>query len=172
MKANRWAVTVMFFIFGSTFGSWASRIPLIQEQLQLNHAELGTLLLALPVGSLCSLPITGWLSTRFKSKNLVLFATFLSISSLPLIALMPNAFSLSIVLFVYGLSNNLLNISANIQAVAVELAYQKPIMSSFHALFSFGSMTGATASWAMEQLQKITNLKSHNLFLLYQMRHF
>lgn len=150
MKINRLAVAVMFFIFGSSFGTWASRIPLIQEKLQLNHAELGTLLLALPIGSLCSLPITGWLSTRFKSRNLVLFSVLLSSTSLPLIALMPNVFLLSMVLFVFGLSNNLLNISANIQAVAVEFAYQKPIMSFFHALFSFGSMTGAAISWAME----------------------
>jgi MFS family permease len=153
MKTNRIAVAVMFFIFGSTFGTWASRIPLIQEKLALNHAELGTLLLALPIGSLCSLPITGWLSTRFRSKNLVLFAVLLSTICLPLIALMPSVGLLSIVLFIFGLSNNLLNISANIQAVAVELAYRKPIMSSFHALFSFGSMIGAAASWAMEQYQ-------------------
>ena len=153
MKKNRQAVAVMFFIFGCTFGTWASRIPLIQEKLALNHAELGTFLLALPIGSLCSLPTTGWLSTRFQSRSLVLFSALLSCTALPMIALSPHVFLLGAVLFVFGLSNNLLNISANIQAVMVEFTYQKPIMSSFHALFSFGSMIGATTSWAMEQYQ-------------------
>jgi hypothetical protein len=49
-RTIRAAVGTFFFIQGLCFASWASRIPHIQTQLGLSDAELGGVLLALPVG--------------------------------------------------------------------------------------------------------------------------
>ncbi|MDP8939158.1 MAG: hypothetical protein M3N10_02490 [Actinomycetota bacterium] len=43
----------------------------------------------------------------------------------------------------FGASNGALDVSMNAQAVVVEKEYGRPIMSSFHAAFSFGGLTGA-----------------------------
>ncbi|GAB4120555.1 MAG: MFS transporter [Thermoflexibacter sp.] len=152
-QANRIAVSAMFFINGIIFASWASRIPLIQATLQINHAELGGVLLALPLGSLVTLPIAGWLTTRFKSRSLVIFSVLLLCFILSLIPLAPTPLILGIILFFFGFASDLLNISMNTQAVALELVYRKPIMSSFHALFSLGGMFGAGIGGIMEQFQ-------------------
>ena len=60
-------------VFG--FASWASRIPSIKENFDFNEAELGNLLLAMPISSLIGLPISGWLVSQFNSR-VPLFASF------------------------------------------------------------------------------------------------
>ncbi len=166
MKINRIAVSMMFFICGVTIASWASRIPLIQEKLQINHAVLGSVLLALPLGALVTLPIAGWLTTRFKSRYLVIFSVLLSCAILPLIAFSPSPLILGVVLFFFGFANDLLNISVNTQAIAVEISYKKPIMSSFHGMFSLGSMFGAAIGGVMEQFQVSLNVHFISIWLL------
>lgn len=58
---------------------------------------------------------------------------------------------LSVALFFFGFTGNLLNIAMNTQALEVqEHIYQRPIMSSFHGLWSFGAMFGAlVGGWMM-----------------------
>jgi fucose permease len=47
----RYAVSLLFFLCGVVFTSWASRIPAFKEQFHLNEAELGGVLFMLPMGS-------------------------------------------------------------------------------------------------------------------------
>ena len=42
-----------------------------------------------------------------------------------------------------GISTGMLDVAMNAQAVMVEQLYKRPIMTSFHALFSIGMMLGA-----------------------------
>ena len=69
-RLHRIAVSVFFFIAGITSASWASRIPDIKDKLQLTDAALGAILFALPVGQLLSLPLSGWLISKFGSRQL------------------------------------------------------------------------------------------------------
>jgi hypothetical protein len=46
-------------------------------------------------------------------------------------------------LMLFGLSNGAMDVAMNAQGVAVEQRYGRPIMSSFHGLFSLGGLTGA-----------------------------
>jgi MFS family permease len=55
----------------------------------------------------------------------------------------PNQVLLTSALALYGVFSGAMNVSMNAQAVALEQCYGRSIMSSFHALFSFGGMTGA-----------------------------
>src|SRR5688572_7602731 len=59
LRMNRIAVSVMFFLHGLCFASWASRIPSIQENLRLSSSTLGAVLFALPAGFFVSLPFAG-----------------------------------------------------------------------------------------------------------------
>ena len=56
---------------------------------------------------------------------------------------MPHLPALIILFFLLGISSGMLDVAMNSQAVMVEKELDKPIMTSFHALFSIGMMAGA-----------------------------
>jgi len=136
-------VSVFFFIAGLTFASWASRIPDIKTKLQLTEAGLGAVLFALPVGQLVSLPLSGWLTSRFGSRQMLIGAAILFPLTLLLLALAATTWQLIAALFFFGLWANLINIAMNTQAVGVEKMYGRSIMASFHGLWSLAGFTGA-----------------------------
>ena len=143
LTGYRIATSVYFFISGLTFASWASRIPAIQTKLQLSEAGLGTVLFALPVGLMVSLPISGWLVSKHSSKVVLVAASILYPMLLIPVAIAPSVWLLAIALFMLGLISNLMNIAMNTQAISVEKFYGRSIMASFHGLWSVGGFAGA-----------------------------
>ena len=113
-RAARIAITLFFFISGFGFSSWASRIPDIQHRLQLNEAELGSLLFALPLGLILTLPVTGILLQRFSSRYIMMAGALVFNLMLCLLGFVSNTWQLAVVLFCFGSSRNLMNISMNI----------------------------------------------------------
>lgn len=142
-KTYRIAVSSLFFLSGLCFASWASRIPSIQQQLKLSNAGLGTVLLALPVGLMVSLPIAGLLVAKYGSRIIVISAALLYACTLPFIGFAQYSWQLIAVLFVFGLGGNLLNIAMNTQGVSVEAIYGRSILASFHGIWSLAGFTGA-----------------------------
>ncbi len=142
-RAHRLAVGAFFFIVGLSFASWASRIPDIKAHLQLNDAALGGVLVALPIGSMVSLLISGWIITQFGSKKLVTIAAICYPLILIFIGMANTVWALIPFVFLYGLLGNLCNISINTQAVGVENLYGRSIMASFHGIWSLAGFTGA-----------------------------
>ena len=141
--AARVAVLGVFALNGFALANWFVRIPAIQDELGLGEGLLGLALLAAAVGALVSMPLTGALVSRLGSRRVV-GVTALSLSfSVVLPALAPGLISLMLAVAVIGASNGALDVSMNSQAVAVEKRYERPIMSSFHAAFSFGGLAGA-----------------------------
>jgi len=142
-RIYRIAVSAFFFIAGLTFATWASRIPDIKTQLQLSNARLGAVLFALPAGLMTSLLFAGWLVSRFGSRRVMIAAALLYPAMLVLLGLSNNVWQLAFVLFLFGLSSNLVNIAMNTQAVDVESMYGRSVMASFHGLWSIAGFTGA-----------------------------
>lgn len=142
-RIYRIATSVYFFVAGLTFATWASRIPDIQNKLHLSEAGLGGVLFALPVGLMISLPISGWLVTRFGSRISVITGALLYPLTLLLLAAAGTTPQLIFALFFFGLFSNLVNIAMNTQAVNVEKLYGRSIMASFHGLWSLAGFTGA-----------------------------
>jgi len=150
LRLNRVAVSAIFFMHGLCFASWASRIPSIQEKLNLSASALGAILFALPVGFFVSLPFAGWLVGILKSKRVVILSAIFYSLSLLSIGAASSTFALFGCLFSFGFFANLLNIAINTQAVAVEGLYQKKIMASFHGLWSLAGFVGAAlGTWMM-----------------------
>ncbi|WP_400190880.1 MFS transporter [Hymenobacter sp. B81] len=148
-RTHRVAVAAWFFLQGLVFASWASRIPTIQQRLGFSDATLGLMLLAIPLGQLPSLPLTGWLIHRFGSRRTALAGSMLYGLSLVGLGWAAEPWQLLPCLIVFGLASNLMNISINTQAVGVEALYHKPIMASFHGLWSLAGFTGAGIGTAM-----------------------
>ncbi|HWZ04218.1 MAG TPA: MFS transporter [Mucilaginibacter sp.] len=139
----RIAVGAMFFMAGLSFSSWASRIATVQQKLGLSDAALGAVLFALPIGLMLSLPFSGWVITKVGSKRVLLTAIMGYGVALLGLGLAQNTIQLVICLICYGFAGNTVNISVNTQAVAAEGLHDKPIMASFHGLWSLAGFTGA-----------------------------
>jgi MFS family permease len=143
MIKNRFSIGVLFLLCGLNFATWATRIPDFKYLLHLSDAALGTVLMGLPLGSLVSLPLAGWLISKFNSRMICIVAVFLYMLIIPIIGFSANSYMLFVCLFFFGMAGDILNIAMNTQVVALEAKMNKIIMSSFHAIFSIGLMLGA-----------------------------
>lgn len=143
LRRYRIAASVFFFIAGLTFSTWASRIPAIKNKLHLSDAGLGGVLFALPAGLMVSLPLSGWLVSRYGSRPMLIIGSFLYPSILVLLSLSPSVVLLTLSLFFFGMAGNLINIAMNTQAVGVEILYGRSVMASFHGLWSLAGFSGA-----------------------------
>lgn len=141
--ALRISVGAMFFMAGLCFASWASRIPTIQQSLHLSDAGLGGVLLAIPTGLMCSLPFTGWIITKIGSRKLLIISITIYAFLLVGLGAAQNIFQLVGCLWLFGFAGNSANIAVNTQAVVTERLYEKPIMASFHGIWSIAGFTGA-----------------------------
>jgi len=143
LKKRRIALSSLFFLSGLCFSSWASRIPDVQIKFSLSDGQLGTLLLGMPLGSLIALPLAGWSVHRFGSRAVVLIACLGYLFFLYMIGFSPSLAVLGMVVVVFGMIGNILNIALNTHAISIENEYQKNILASFHGLWSLAGFTGA-----------------------------
>ncbi len=139
----RVAVMVFFFISGFVYANWASSIPHLQQKLHLSDAALGSLLISLPAGLMLTMPLSAWLIGKYKSKNIVLGGSLLYVLLLSLIGFADQVWQMVLVLFAFGASRNLFNISINTQSIGVQQLFKKSIIASFHGVWSIASLVGA-----------------------------
>ena len=151
MNKARFSIGVLFFICGLNFATWATRIPDFKAYLSLSDAQLGTVLMGLPIGSLVSLPIAGWLLTKYASRWICLMAVAMYVIVIPGLSVMSSATTLFMGLFFFGMAGDIMNIAMNTQVVSLESKMNKTIMSSFHAIFSLGLMAGALVGGIFEK---------------------
>ncbi|QIN77627.1 MFS transporter [Rubrobacter marinus] len=152
LRAARLAVLAIFFLNGFAFASFVVRIPAVQEKLALGEGLLGLALLGVSLGSLSSMPITGWLVSRFGSRPLVGIFALLFPLALVLAALAPVLAALVAAFVLVGATGGLLDVSMNAHASTVEKGYGRRIMSTFHAAFSFGGLAGAASGGLVASL--------------------
>lgn len=143
MRANRIAVCTFFFINGFLYGNWTSRLPTIQSFYDISNSVLGGLLFTMAIGAVIAMPFSGFLTTRYGSKTITQVGGIASCIIIPYLVFTPNLIVVSIAFFLLGLCVGATDVAMNGQAVFVERAYKRPIMSSFHAVFSIGMALGA-----------------------------
>ena len=144
-RAARTAVTVVFFASGASYGSWVARIPALQDRLDATKSGLGLALFGVAAGAVVALPLAGWLSARLGSRRVTRMALVAVALTLPLPGLAPSLLTLGLAFAALGAAGAMLDLAMNAHGVAVEERYARPILSSFHASFSFGGLAGAVA---------------------------
>jgi MFS family permease len=145
----RIACAVFYFVSGFGYATWASRIPTIQQQLHLNEAQLGTVLFALPIGLMLTMPITGRLLTIYSSRRIMLLGSLFLNVILILIGMTNNMWQLIAVLFCFGSARNIMTLATNTQGVTVQGLYSKSIMAAFHGTWSLAGFAGAAVGLVM-----------------------
>ncbi len=148
-RPARLAVAAVFFINGAGLANWFVRIPDVKDKLGLSEGALGIALLGAAVGALLVMPLTGALVARMGSRPVVRITALFYCLTLALPPLAPSLPSLMLALVALGAGNGALDVAMNAQAVAVERDYRRPIMSSFHALWSIGGLVGASVGGAL-----------------------
>jgi predicted MFS family arabinose efflux permease len=143
LRVARATVSAVFFLTGAGFANWVVRIPAVQERLGLGAGALGVALLGVAVGALVAMPLTGRAVARRGSRPVTRVSALAFAATLALPPLAPNLALLTLALVALGAANGALDVAMNGQAAAVERQYGRPIMASFHALFSFGGLVGA-----------------------------
>ncbi|WP_433713723.1 MFS transporter [Nocardia sp. CA-084685] len=151
-RIARAAVFVVFALNGFLLAMWVVHIPAITDRTGIAHSTLGMFILMLAGAGIVGMRIAGPLADRFGSRTVVAAAAAITSISVLGPGLASGPVSLAIALACFGFGNGALDVSMNTQAVHVERAYQRPIMSAFHALFSgggfLGSLLGAVAQGA------------------------
>lgn len=143
IAAARNAILVIFLVNGIIFASWVLHIPHVKEKLALGESTLGLALLSMSLGALVAMPLAGWLVARHGSRTITTFGTIGALCALPLPVMAPSLGVLAVTLVFLGAAVGTMDVAMNAHAVEVEKAYGKPLMSSFHGLFSLGGFIGA-----------------------------
>jgi MFS family permease len=151
--AARLAVYVVFAANCALMGSWVPRIPEVKAELGLSPGVLGVVLLAPAIGALLAMPLAGGWASRRGSAAATRRSAVVFFGIGPTVGLAFDAWTLFAALLAWGASMGVLDVVMNAQAVTVERAYRRSLMSGFHATFSLGALLGAGLGGAAGQLR-------------------
>jgi MFS family permease len=143
LRRSRIATALLFLLYGTLIGTWTARIPAVKEHLGLSDGRLSIALVGLALGAVTGMQLSGRLVDRYGSRRIMIPAALIDGCLLLPVAAAPSLATLTSALFVFGVIHGILNIAMNARGVEIERAAQKPIMSSFHAVYSIGGFLGA-----------------------------
>ena len=139
----RLAVATLFLVNGMGFATWIPHIPFAQRKYGLDEATLGLTLLAIAAGAIITMPLTGGLIARWGSRLLCILSGIAFCLVIPSLLVFSSYPLFVCNLFLLGAFGGALDVAMNAHGVYVEGQYNKPIMSSFHGMFSVGGLVGA-----------------------------
>ena len=142
-RRARRGVSMHFLAAGAVLGIWTSRLPAVKDTLHLSDGEVAVVLFSSAVGAVLALRIAGRVTERFGSRQVTGVAGTSLMAGLVLIAIAPNLATLAAAMLLLMGIASLQDVGMNSQAIAVEQRLRRPVMSSFHAVFSIGGIVGA-----------------------------
>ncbi|MDN3295779.1 MFS transporter [Streptomyces ficellus] len=145
LRRARFAVAAVFCVHGAVTGSFATRIPWIQDHAGVSAGQLGLALAFPALGASLAMPVAGAISHRFGARPALRALLTLWTVSLVLPSLAPNVYGLCGALFVFGATAGMSDVAMNALGVEVENRLDKSIMSSLHGMWSTGALIGSAA---------------------------
>lgn len=142
-KKEQTAARMAFFISGFTVATWAPMIPAVKEKLQIGADVLGLLLLSIGISAFIFMPLAGMMSRSFGCKKVLRVAIIVMALDLIVLSLLGSIWSFMVFLAVFGAAMGCMDVNMNLNAVIVENASKKRMMSGMHALWSVGCFAGA-----------------------------
>lgn len=139
-KQQRFIIFAFFFFSGIYAASWSSRIPDMQNALDLSNAQLGNILFAMPAGLVFGLTFASWLISGYGFRKIMLLSCVGTGIMLFFIGTSDSAWQLALSLFLFGIGRTVFNLSANTGALDVQKMYERPINSAFHGIWSIACL--------------------------------
>ena len=137
------AVAASFALNGFLLGTWAARVPAVMERHGLSEGALGLQLLLMGLGALISFPVAGRQADRLGAVRVTRWLAAAYLAVLVLVGLAPGPVTLGAALFFFGMCHGAMDVTMNAWASEVEKHLGRPVMSSIHAMWSFGAGAGA-----------------------------
>ena len=151
----RWrtAVFTIFFVVGLGFATWASRLPSVKLILGIDDFGVGVLLFVSGGAGIIGLSLANIVVARWGARRGMLFSITVFSVGVVLIGVgvqFAQSYALTAVgLGLMGLGMSVTDVMMNVEAAAVERAFERTLMPLFHALFSLGTVAGAGIGVAM-----------------------
>ena len=146
------SIGIVFFLVGMSFGTWAAFIPFVKTKFGLDEAELGLLLMTLPLGIAFMNPLCIPFLRHFGT----VLATVISLFAVAVLLVIPINTSaiwlLAFTLLLFGMAYSSCNIAMNTCATQLEFHGGLNIMSTCHGMWSGGVMTGSALAGAAQGL--------------------
>ncbi|MDT9701070.1 MFS transporter [Streptomyces sp. P17] len=161
VKRARYAVAAVFAVHGAVTGSFATRVPWIQDHASVSAGQLGLALAFPALGASVAMPLAGGITHRFGARNALRALIALWTLALVLPSLAPNLLTLCLALFVYGATAGMADVAMNALGVEVENRLDRSIMSGLHGMWSAGAVLGSLGGTLAAQLG--TDARLHHL---------
>lgn len=141
-RRARAAVAVLFVVNGLTFANIVPWLPSIKAELALSNTAFGLGWAAGPLGGLALGIAAGPLVARFGSGRTASRGALIGVLALPAIAVAPSWLAFASALFLLGAADAVTDAAMNAHGLRVQRRYGRSIITSFHALWSTGAVTG------------------------------
>ncbi|MFF4468892.1 MFS transporter [Streptomyces sp. NPDC001599] len=161
VRHARYAVAAVFAVHGSVTGSFATRVPWIQDHAGVSAGQLGLALAFPALGASLAMPLAGRVTHRFGARAALRGLLALWTLALILPSLAPNLLTLCLALFVYGATAGMSDVAMNALGVETENRLDKSIMSGLHGMWSVGALIGSAAGTLAAHLG--TDARTHHL---------
>ncbi|GAA2282633.1 MFS transporter [Streptomyces ruber] len=145
VRRARYAVAAVFAVHGAVTGSFATRVPWIQDHAAVGAGQLGLALAFPALGASLAMPLASRISHALGTRTALRALLSLWTLALVLPSLAPNLWTLCLALFVYGATAGMSDVAMNALGVEVESRLHKSIMSGLHGMWSVGALTGSAA---------------------------
>ncbi len=145
----RWraAIFAIFMASGLSIATWASRVPSIKADLDLDNAQVGLILLGMGIASIIGISTSPAVMARTGARVGMLAMMLMFSAGIALVGFGSTVFgSVPLVLagmVLFGFGNGCLDVMMNVEATAIEQQMGKTVLPVFHAFFSFGTVIGA-----------------------------
>ncbi|WP_246777673.1 MFS transporter [Rhizobium sp. BG4] len=128
---------------GLGIGAWGGCLPLLLRTMSLDEAQLGQILFGFASGAIAMVILFGQLIDRFSKTWIGLIGSTAFGLGVSLMPLSETSGQLALVVIFAGAGFGTLDVAMNTRASIIERQANRPMMSSFHAMFSIGNLLGA-----------------------------
>ncbi|MET3962519.1 hypothetical protein ABIE44_002453 [Marmoricola sp. OAE513] len=148
LHRSRLAVAGAFATQGMVFINLTTRLPDFTDTWNLSDDRLTLLLLMMVLLAGAGSVVAETMAKTRDSASLLRVGLALIVFAVPLMALAPEYVFFGIAMAVYGVALGMVDATTNMQAVALEHRYGRPILPSFHGAWTIGGLLGAGVTLA------------------------
>jgi MFS family permease len=149
---SRLAAQSAFFTQGFVFISLTTRLPTVQTHWHYSDTTLSLLLLMMVLLAGLGSVVAETACKRVDSAAILRTALLAIAVGVPVFAVAPDRAVFIASMAVYGVALGAVDATTNMQAVALEHLYRRPILPSFHGAWTLGGFTGSAVALAMGDL--------------------
>lgn len=152
LRRARGAAAAGFATQGLIFISLTTRLPDFQHKWHLSSGTLSLILLMMVLLAGVGSVLAETLAARHESAWLLRSGLAAIAIAEPLVVLAPSRVVFILALALYGVALGIVDATTNMQAVALEHAYRRPILPSFHGSWTLGGIIGSALTLATAHL--------------------